>query len=53
MPFHSQWNGIPSGLYGGQPQLPTQGGDDKKADFLRLLYLTVYLRDFYERNNIE
>ena len=40
-------------LYGGLPQLLTQIGDDKKADFLRRLYRTVYLRDIYERNNIE
>ena len=40
-------------LYGGLPQLLTQIGDDKKADFLRRLYHTVYLRDIYERNNIE
>ena len=40
-------------LYGGLPQLLTQIGDDKKADFLRRLYRTVYLRDIYERNRIE
>lgn len=40
-------------LYGGLPQLLTQVGDDKKADFLRRLYRTVYLRDIYERNRIE
>ena len=40
-------------LYGGLPQLLTQVGDEKKADFLRRLYRTVYLRDIYERNNIE
>ena len=40
-------------LYGGLPQLLTQVGDEKKADFLRSLYRTVYLRDIYERNNIE
>lgn len=40
-------------LYGGLPQLLTQDGDEKKADFLRRLYRTVYLRDIYERNNIE
>lgn len=40
-------------LYGGLPQLLTQVGDEKKADFLRRLYRTVYLRDTYERNNIE
>ena len=40
-------------MYGGLPQLLTQTGDDKKADFLRRLYRTVYLRDIYERNTIE
>lgn len=40
-------------LYRGLPQLLTQVGDEKKADFLRRLYRTVYLRDIYERNNIE
>ena len=40
-------------LYGGLPQLLTQVGGEKKADFLRRLYRTVYLRDIYERNNIE
>ena len=40
-------------LYGGLPQLLTQVGDEKKADFLRRLYRPVYLRDIYERNNIE
>lgn len=40
-------------LYGGLPQLLTRVGDEKKADFLRRLYRTVYLRDIYERNNIE
>lgn len=40
-------------LYGGLPQILTQVGDEKKADFLRRLYRTVYLRDIYERNNIE
>lgn len=40
-------------LCGGLPQLLTQVGDEKKADFLRRLYRTVYLRDIYERNNIE
>ena len=40
-------------LYGGLPQLLTQVGDEKKADFLRRLYRTVYLRVIYERNNIE
>lgn len=40
-------------LYGGLPQLLTQDGDDKKSAFLNRLYRTVYLRDIYERNNIE
>ena len=40
-------------LYGGLPQLLTQVGDEKKADFLRRPYRTVYLSDNYERNNIE
>ena len=40
-------------LYGGLPQLLTQVGDEKKADFLLHLYRTVYLRDIYERNDIE
>lgn len=40
-------------LYGGLPQLLTQIGDEKKADFLRRLYRTVYLRDIYERNKID
>lgn len=39
--------------YGGLPQLLSQEGDDKKADFLLNLYRTVYLRDIYERNRIE
>lgn len=40
-------------MYGGLPQLLTQEGDEKKVDFLLRLYKTVYLRDIYERNNIE
>lgn len=40
-------------MYGGLPQLLTQIGDDKKEEFLRNLYRTVYLRDIYERNDIE
>lgn len=40
-------------MFGGLPRLLTQVGDDKKADFLRRLYRTVYLRDIYERNSIE
>ena len=57
--FMSVYDGTKEGgwaeylLYGGLPQLLTQIGDDKKADFLRRLYRTVYLRDIYERNNIE
>lgn len=40
-------------MYGGLPQLLSHDGDEKKSDFLRRLYRTVYLRDIYERNNIE
>ena len=40
-------------MYGGLPQLLTQVGDAKKEEFLRNLYRTVYLRDIYERNDIE
>ena len=40
-------------LYGGLPQLLTQVGDEKKADFLRRLYRTVSLRVIYDRNTIE
>lgn len=40
-------------MYGGLPQLLTQEGDDKKAEFLRRLYRSVYLKDIYERNSIE
>ena len=40
-------------MYGEQPQLLAQDSDDKKTDFLHRLYRTVYLRDIYERNNIE
>ena len=40
-------------MYGEQPQLLAQDGDDKKTDFLHRLYRMVYLRDIYERNNIE
>lgn len=40
-------------MYGGLPQLLTQEGDDKKTEFLRRLYRTVYLKDIYERNSIE
>lgn len=40
-------------LYGGLPQLLTQDGDEKKADYLLRLYRTVYLRDIFERNRIE
>lgn len=39
-------------FYGGLPQLLTQIGDDRKTEFLRHLYRTVYLRDIYERNKI-
>ena len=40
-------------MFGGLPQLLTQVGDDKKGDFLRRLYRTVYLQDIYERNEID
>ncbi len=40
-------------MYGGLPQLLSQVGDEKKANYLSRLYRTVYLRDIYERNNIE
>lgn len=40
-------------MFGGLPQLLTQIGDDKKSDFLRGLYRTVYLRDIFERNGID
>lgn len=40
-------------MFGGLPQLLTQVGNDKKGDFLRRLYRTVYLRDIYERNEID
>ena len=40
-------------MFGGLPQLLTQVGDDKKGDFLRRLYRTVYLRDIYESNEID
>lgn len=40
-------------MFGGLPQLLTQVGDDKKGKFLRRLYRTVYLRDIYERNDID
>ena len=34
-------------------RLDAEAEKEKKADFLRRLYRTVYLRDIYERNNIE
>ena len=40
-------------MFGGLPQLLTQVGDDKKGNFLRQLYRTVYLQDIYERNEID
>lgn len=39
--------------YGGLPQILLQDGDDKKATFLDNLYKTVYLKDIYDRHNIE
>ena len=40
-------------IFGGLPQLLEQVGDDMKADFLRHLYRTVYLKDIFDRNKIE
>lgn len=39
--------------YGGLPQILTQAGPSKKAAFLNRIYRTVYLKDIYERYNIE
>lgn len=39
--------------YGGLPKILSIKGDDKKATYLRNLYRTVYLKDIYERHNIE
>ncbi len=40
-------------IYGGLPQILNQNDDGRKAVFLRNLYRTVFLRDIFERNNIE
>ena len=39
--------------YGGLPKLMSIHGDDKKARYLQNLYRTVYLKDIYERHQIE
>ena len=39
--------------FGGLPKILSIKGEDKKATYLRNLYRTVYLKDIYERHNIE
>ena len=39
--------------YGGLPKILSIKGDEKKATYLRNLYRTVYLKDIYERHEIE
>lgn len=39
--------------YGGLPKVMSIKGDDKKSIYLRNLYRTVYLKDIYERHEIE
>lgn len=39
--------------YGGLPKILSIKGEEKKAIYLRNLYRTVYLKDIYERHNIE
>lgn len=39
--------------YGGLPKILSIKGDEKKATYLRNLYRTVYLKDIYERHDIE
>ena len=39
--------------YGGLPQILKQTGSEKKEAFLQKLYKTVYLKDIYERHEIE
>ena len=39
--------------YGGLPKILSIKGDDKKTTYLRNLYRTVYLKDIYERHEIE
>ena len=39
--------------YGGLPKLLSIKGDDKKVKYLQNLYRTVYLKDIYERHQID
>ena len=39
--------------YGGLPQILKQTSPEKKAAFLQKIYKTVYLKDIYERHEIE
>ena len=39
--------------YGGLPKILSIKGGDKKTTYLRNLYRTVYLKDIYERHDIE
>ena len=39
--------------YGGLPKILSIKGDEKKTTYLRNLYRTVYLKDIYERHDIE
>ena len=39
--------------FGGLPQVLLQDGDDKKATYLKNLYQTVYLKDIYDRHQID
>ena len=39
--------------YGGLPKLMSIKGEEKKTVYLRNLYRTVYLKDIYDRHNIE
>ena len=39
--------------YGGLPKILSIKGDEKKSTYLRNLYRTVYLKDIYERHDIE
>lgn len=39
--------------YGGLPKILSIKGEDKKATYLRNLYRAVYLKDIYERHDIE
>ena len=40
-------------MYGGLPKVLSIKDDDKKASYLVNLFRTVYLKDIYERYNIE